>query len=670
MKRKDVTIKLRKLFDKQVLSALGLICLIIISFVAASVQVNRVATDSCFSTLNDAAVQVANEVCEQMSYDEEQLKVIADLLSQHDDLNSGIVSKHVASFRRRSSLSAVGILFPDNHLMLGDKEVFDNMFDYEQELAKTPYVSGIKSGINNEEEQYIYRTVPIEKDGQTVGILYGFISLDDLTDCISVTAYGGNAGVCVADGETGDFLIDTWHNKRGNVFDEGVMSRKVKPGYDFRQMKQDFLDGTAGNVAFWSNTEGEYLYSCYMPAGVNKWMVQVLVKESIVFARAIWIRKILCRLVVLEIIIFALYFGWIILMARRAVKAKEIQLKQTKYMYDIQETLFGAHKNLSHITEALKKASKILTAKISFLMAMDGNVVKEIFSSYPSSDENWVKSLEGNRLDELFPCLFGRLESGKSLLLYSDELKELQREQDWKALEKINITGLMLVPVFDSSEKLIGILGGANMEKCWKDTELLECVARNFMMALDNINSYRQIEYMGIIDALTGLQNRNCYEKSLHTYLEKYKDLLCCLYIDANGLHELNNTLGHAAGDEMLVCIGSALKTMFGAKDTYRIGGDEFVVFCMDYSEQEVKECLEALQGLMDERGYHIAIGRACHRHCKNLKEMVAAAEANMYEEKSLYYHNRGDESKARMMNQRHEHTLVEKKDADAFLDV
>ena len=164
----------------------------------------------------------------------------------------------------------------------------------------------------------------------------------------------------------------------------------------------------------------------------------------------------------------------------------------------------------------------------------------------------------------------------------------MQSEQDKKMLEKGRISSLMLAPVFDSSEKLIGILGGVNMAKHWSDTALLECVSRNFMMALTNINSYRQIERMGIIDALTGLRNRNCYEYSLENYAGKSEDLLCCLYMDANGLHEINNTLGHAAGDEMLVYIGNSLKTLFGTRDTYRIGGDEFTVFCIGLSEDIV----------------------------------------------------------------------------------
>ena len=50
------------------------------------------------------------------------------------------------------------------------------------------------------------------------------------------------------------------------------------------------------------------------------------------------------------------------------------------------------------------------------------------------------------------------------------------------------------------------------------------------------------------------------------------------VYIDVVGLHEINNHLGHKAGDGMLCAVAGAMQRMFPLADTYRIGGDEFVV--------------------------------------------------------------------------------------------
>ena len=54
-------------------------------------------------------------------------------------------------------------------------------------------------------------------------------------------------------------------------------------------------------------------------------------------------------------------------------------------------------------------------------------------------------------------------------------------------------------------------------------------------------------------DVLTGLYNRNLYERSLAGYPARCRESLSCIFVDVDGLHELNNTRGHAAGDEMQI---------------------------------------------------------------------------------------------------------------------
>ena len=144
----------------------------------------------------------------------------------------------------------------------------------------------------------------MEKDGQTTGILYGFVNLADFSDSISTIAYDGNVQIYVADGETGDFLVDTWHDELGNIYDADIWIRKVKPGYDFHEMKTAFAAGKSGHIAFWSNTAGEYFYSCYMPVGIDRWMIQITVLESVAFAKAIQVRKVMILVAALELLTF------------------------------------------------------------------------------------------------------------------------------------------------------------------------------------------------------------------------------------------------------------------------------------------------------------------------------------------------------------------------------
>ena len=91
-------------------------------------------------------------------------------------------------------------------------------------------------------------------------------------------------------------------------------------------------------------------------------------------------------------------------------------------------------------------------------------------------------------------------------------------------------------------------------------------------------------------DSLTGLLNRHAYHADV---LKNPEEITALISIDMNGLKVLNDTQGHAAGDEALVtlalCFHRALKSrQFG----YRIGGDEFVILCRKTSQAELTELL------------------------------------------------------------------------------
>ena len=213
----------------------------------------------------------------------------------------------------------------------------------------------------------------------------------------------------------------------------------------------------------------------------------------------------------------------------------------------------------------------------------------------------------------------------------------MQGEQDTSELNKYKTDNLMLVPVFNSSNEMIGVLGSINMKKHWSDCTLLECVSRNFLMALTNIRSYRQIEQIGLMDMLTGLRNRNCYEHSLEYYITKNVESLCCLYIDANGLHELNNSKGHEAGDRLIRNAAAVINDIFYDK-VYRIVGDEFVVIFCEIDEQEFFDRMKILRERMNREKISVSAGSIWKAEIDDLEKVLKSADSCMYEEKEEYY--------------------------------
>lgn len=140
-------------------------------------------------------------------------------------------------------------------------------------------------------------------------------------------------------------------------------------------------------------------------------------------------------------------------------------------------------------------------------------------------------------------------------------------------------------------------------------------------------------------DVLTGLNNRNFFERSLPDYPSRCAKSLSCVYVDVDGLHELNNTRGHAAGDRMLQFVAERMKAQFGLEHTYRIGGDEFVAFVPDCPAGALPERLDVLRKAVEAEGYHISVG--CETQARDTIDMtniIRDAETAMYAAKKQYY--------------------------------
>ena len=85
-------------------------------------------------------------------------------------------------------------------------------------------------------------------------------------------------------------------------------------------------------------------------------------------------------------------------------------------------------------------------------------------------------------------------------------------------------------------------------------------------------------------DLLTDLNNKMATERKIREYMEKYPDKQGVLFVlDVDNFKKINDTMGHAFGDEVLRNLAVRLQSMFRATDIVgRTGGDEFMVFLKD----------------------------------------------------------------------------------------
>lgn len=156
------------------------------------------------------------------------------------------------------------------------------------------------------------------------------------------------------------------------------------------------------------------------------------------------------------------------------------------------------------------------------------------------------------------------------------------------------------------------------------------------------------VKERGERDALTGLYNRNRYEADLLKYPDQFKHSIACIYADANGLHELNNTQGHEAGDRMLQTVAANLRDKFGIKYSYRIGGDEFLAFAVDMKEFEVRALAGKMERELQNQGIHVSVGMEWRTEVSSMDEFIKSAEKKMYEAKSEYYREKGNDRRQR----------------------
>ena len=171
-------------------------------------------------------------------------------------------------------------------------------------------------------------------------------------------------------------------------------------------------------------------------------------------------------------------------------------------------------------------------------------------------------------------------------------------------------------------------------------------------------------------DALTMLYNRHRYNEDLEKLQKGENARLTCLYVDVNGLHELNNKLGHEKGDDMLCSVADALRKYFPDERLYRIGGDEFIMLSTRLSKVSVERIVAEVRNDLRKDNYEISVGVESGMRELAVYKIVGAAELAMRADKERYYKQNGDKRKHRGLNEELERMLTEKRDAELFLKV
>lgn len=217
----------------------------------------------------------------------------------------------------------------------------------------------------------------------------------------------------------------------------------------------------------------------------------------------------------------------------------------------------------------------------------------------------------------------------------------------------------------DGAYHHVGLLAVAG-RLCDQEHPRIAFVLRDFEGETPADRAHRVALYH--VDALTGLFNRTRFERDLEQYNENPPEELLCVYIDAVGLHEINNHLGHKAGDSMLCAVAGAARSVFPKDNLYRIGGDEFVILSVHMTLTDGRRAVRWLRDILRESDYEISVGLYLLEKGESISDGVDRAENAMRKDKQAYYERTGNLEQMRLLNEKLERILVEKQDTDQFL--
>jgi diguanylate cyclase (GGDEF)-like protein len=151
------------------------------------------------------------------------------------------------------------------------------------------------------------------------------------------------------------------------------------------------------------------------------------------------------------------------------------------------------------------------------------------------------------------------------------------------------------------------------------DVKLFETLANNTSVALENDRLgqtvwrmkelQRELEHQASHDPLTNLANRLLFAERVGAALERDPESVSVIFIDVNDFKTVNDSLGHAAGDELLIAIAGRLGDCIRPSDTLaRLGGDEFAIMLeRTASQQEAIEVAERINRRLTEERFAVS---------------------------------------------------------------
>ena len=243
---------------------------------------------------------------------------------------------------------------------------------------------------------------------------------------------------------------------------------------------------------------------------------------------------------------------------------------------------------------------------------------------------------------------YSNFEDGKAIMIPDlEETKETDPLQ-YENLKRQGIHSIVIVPLYDKG-KAIGFCGVDNPPPTFLkySHDMLQITAAFLISCLKRRKLLNKLLDLSYKDALTKLGNRF----ALTNYLEQLdrEQSIAVVYCDITGLKRINDNVGHAAGDELIIKCSRCLEQVYSDYGVFRIGGDELLAVCPNTDQATAEERFALLRATMKEFSVNMAAGMVWkEKATDNLYPTVQEAEQLMYADKAEYYKTSGIERRRR----------------------
>lgn len=612
------------------------VMVLILALTVATYNISlRQEEEECFNRLENASETMVQSIKNRVNDDLNYLRLIGKDFSNEDHLPTYEEYKdRLSTFEDVSLFERVDLLMKNNTLYTMHDEVqqiYTNEFLVLNSAAE--YMDRVHTDTLTNKRSVNYY-VPIQQNETVIAYLVGVFQCDTMDDQFYTKILNGKTHNSIIDTTDGQVVMDNQDLNIDNIASDTDF-KLLSPKKNVLKQIHSLKSG-----AFASEKNGEKKYFVYKPVGVCNWELLVMVNEEDAFANVLTLKNNYMVMVICETLILLLYCGFYITKVRRISK-KSNELNED---LNVSNTLIQCVRKLSNdlykestIDEILQIICEFYQAERCYVLDldMDNKKANGIFEYGKRHDDIHIENMVRLCLEHM--DLVNQFFENQKSYYIEDVTHEIPYTSPiYATFMQQKIHSIIVVPFMDHKQ-IKGVFAVDNPKQNYYQKDFLESLCFFIKTAMEREKEKTKLKNLSYVDSLTYAQNRNHFNEYIEQNRNKELHSLGVIYLDLNGLKEINDKMGHIAGDTLIITASYALQEIF-LDNSYRVGGDEFVVIEQDVSELLFFDQYAKLLKRMKELEIRVATGCVWKETCSNLSETLQEADQKMYEDKKRYY--------------------------------